>query len=132
MLKDILVFSRVLERIPPMLNEPDLEQDLLKSDTIANKAIHSNVYAQNLYAALCNNRFFYGDKQWTCSWRMAGGIVAQLVDTNENYMDYYCSGMSDKTGYIPESIVTEEISLDLMKLGWIIKSYESKYETNKK
>jgi hypothetical protein len=27
---------------------------------------------------------------------------------------------------VPESIVTDEISLDLMKLGWTIKPYEQK------
>lgn len=124
--KDISVSLKVLGRIPPMLDEPNLEKDLLSSDTIANKAIHSDIYAQNLYAALCNNRFFYGDKEWTCSWRMAGGIVAELVDTNGDYMDYYCSGISSKNGYVSEGFVTDEIKLDLMKLGWTFKPYESK------
>ena len=104
--------------------EPNLEIDILKNDTIANKAISSDIYAQNLYAALCNNRFFYNDKEWTCSWRYAGGIVADLVDKNGDYLDYYCSGMSNKNGYVAESIVTDEIRLDLMKIGWIIKPYE--------
>jgi len=102
----------------------DLEKDLYKSDTIANKAIHSSVYAQNLYAALCNNRFFYNDEQWSCSWRHAGGIVADLVDTNGDYIDYYCSGISDRNGFVTEGFVTDEIRLDLIRLGWIVKPYE--------
>lgn len=106
----------------------DLEQDLYKSDTIANKAIHSDVYAQNLYAALCNNRFFYGDEEWTCSWRHSGGIVAYLVDTNGDYMDYYCSGISDSNGFVTEGFVTDEIRSDLTKLGWVIKPYEPKLD----
>ena len=109
--------------------KPKLELDLMKSDEIANKCVHSDIYSQNLYAALCNNRFFYGDEEWTCSWRYAGGIIADLRD-NGDYMDWYCSGMSDKIGYVAESVVTEEISLDLMKLGWTIKPYESKLESN--
>jgi hypothetical protein len=32
--------------------------------------------------------------------------------------------MADKEGYVSESVVTDEISLDLMKLGWIVKPYE--------
>ena len=40
--------------------KPNLELDLMKSDYIANKCISSDVYSQNLYAALCNNRFFKG------------------------------------------------------------------------
>lgn len=111
--------------------KPDLASDLLSSETIINKCKHSTVYSQNLYAAMCNNRFFYGEHEWTCSWRVAGGIVADIRDLDiedwtrkEDYMDWYCSGMADKEGYVSEGVVTDEISLDLMKLGWIIKPYE--------
>jgi hypothetical protein len=106
--------------------KPNLEFDLFNNDTILEKCKHSLVYSQNLYAALCNNRFFYNEEEWTCSWRMSGGIVADIRDCGEDYMDWYCSGMSDKQGYVPEGVVTNEISLDLMKLGWTIKPYETK------
>ena len=108
--------------------KPNLELDLMKSDEIANKCIHSEVYSQNLYAAMCNNRFFYGDEEWTCSWRLSGGIVADLRDKGEDYMTFYCSGIGSHNGYVSESVVTEEISLDLMKLGWTIKPYEQRLE----
>jgi hypothetical protein len=111
--------------------KPDLESDLFSSETIVNKCKHSRVYSQNLYAAMCNNRFFYGEHEWTCSWRASGGIVANIRNMNiedseqkEDYIDWYCSGMADKEGYVSESVVTDEISLDLMKLGWIVKPYE--------
>ena len=107
--------------------KPSLELDLMKSDVIANKCIYSDVYSQNLYAALCNNRFFYGKEEWTCSWRYAGGIIADLRNSGD-YMDWYCSGIGDRAGYVAESVVTEEISLDLMKLGWTSKPYEPRLE----
>lgn len=107
---------------------PDLELDLTKSDEIANKCIHSDVYSQNLYAALCNNSFYYGDKEWGCSWRMSGGIVANLRDCNESYLDWYCSGMINRKGFVSEGFVTDEIRLDLMKLGWVVQSYEPRLE----
>jgi hypothetical protein len=106
--------------------KPNLELDLCKNDCIADKCKYSEIYSQNLYAALCNNKFFYGEEEWTCSWRFAGGLVADLRDCGEDYTVWYCSGTSDRTGYVPESIVTDEISLDLMKLGWTIKPYEQK------
>jgi len=106
--------------------KPNLELDLCKSDWIADKCKYSKIYSQNLYAALCNNRFFYGEEEWTCSWRFAGGLVADLRDCGEDYMAWYCSGTSNRAGYVPESVVTDEISLDLMKLGWTIKPYEQK------
>lgn len=105
--------------------KPNLELDLMKSDEIANKCIHSDVYSQNLYAALCNNCFYYRDIEWGCSWRMSGGIVADLRNKGEDYIDWYCSGMATKNGYVPEGFVTEEVSLDLMKIGWVVKPYEN-------
>ena len=75
-----------LEKLAPKLKDPE--------------------YAKALYAALCNNTF---EKQWSCSWRYAGGIVARLRDEGEDYLDYYCSS--------PEEI-TEEIREDLRLLGW--------------
>jgi hypothetical protein len=108
--------------------KPNLEADLFKSDTIVEKCKYSDIYSQNLYAAMANNRFFYNDEEWTCSWRMSGGIVADLRNEGESYLDFYCSGMIDKPGYVPEGNVTDEIRLDLMKLGWIVKPYEPKLE----
>lgn len=108
--------------------KPNLELDLMKSDDIANKCKYSDIYSQNLYAALCNNRFFYGDEEWTCSWRHSGNIVADLRNKGEDYIDWYCSGMSSKEGYVEEGFVTDEIKLDLIKLGWIVKPYEPRLE----
>ena len=106
----------------------NLESDLLNSEWITNKCKTSPIYSQNLYAALCNNRFFYGDKEWTCSWRYAGGLVAGLVGEGGDYMDYYCSGIGagHNEGFIAESVVTDEISLDLARIGWVVKPYEQK------
>jgi hypothetical protein len=64
---------------------------------------------------------------------MAGGIVADIRNTaienwtkKEDYIDYYCSGMADREGYLSESVVSDEIRQDLLKLGWTIKPYEDK------
>lgn len=100
----------------------NLEYDLRSNLEILNKARNSEVYSQNLYSALCNNRFFYSDNEWTCSWRHAGGIVADILQTGD-YIDWYCSGMADKPGYVSEGFVTDEIRLDLIKMGWIVRPY---------
>lgn len=94
----------------------NLEYDLRSNERLLAKARNSETYCKNLYSALCNNRFFYGDKEWTCSWRHAGGIVADMIQKGD-YIDWYCGG--------DEGLVTEEISLDLMMIGWIIKPYEN-------
>jgi hypothetical protein len=106
----------------------NLEKDLIDNQWIKDKCRTSKIYPQNLYAAMANNRFFYGDKEWTCSWRYAGGIVAELVGGGGDYLDYYCSGMASDhvEGFVSEGVVTGEIRLDLMKMGWEVKPYESK------
>jgi hypothetical protein len=78
---------------------------------------------------------------WSASWRGAGGIVADLRNKGEDYMDYYCSGMRgglsydgkddddyfERTGYANESQVTEEIAADLDKLGWFPVPYNDDF-----
>jgi hypothetical protein len=113
-----------------------LEQDLLKTEYVRNKCRERESYAQNLYAAMCNNLFYKNDEEWSCSWRYAGGIVAELIDKHNNtelniirdhmdYLDWYCSGIAadEHSGYVSEGVVTSEITNDLLNLGWIVKPY---------
>ena len=63
---------------------------------------------------------------WSCSWRHSGGIIADMREQGD-YIDWYCSGIGGGLGngdeegikgYVPEGVVTEEIELDLNRLGW--------------
>jgi hypothetical protein len=99
----------------------------------------SDTYAQNLYAAMCNNNFQKMDvfpilknQLWSCSWRYAGGIIADMLEKGD-YIDWYCSGIGDglgngdttgDKGYVSESVVTEEIAKDLEQLGWQVATQE--------
>jgi hypothetical protein len=123
----------------------NMEYDLLTTEWILAKARASNSYAQNMYAAMCNMRFVRRDMfpylrqdpdkdLWSASWRAAGGIVADMLGKGD-YIDWYCSGMGGlnrefdgdetneqwqkRTGYVPESVITDEIRDDLLRLGWI-------------
>jgi hypothetical protein len=107
--------------------KPSLEQELLSSISITNKCRENAIYSQNLYAALCNNRFFKDENEWTCSWRYAGGILSDMNDGND-YMDWYCSGIWGGDGHISEGIVTDEIRSDLLNIGWTIRPYEPRLE----
>ena len=117
----------------------DLEHDLWNSPEFLEKIRTRKDYAQNLYAALCNMRWqpldvipILKDEYWSCSWRSAGGMVADFRRsvTKEDYMDWYCSGIQDYSsdhadpgfsggGYVPEGIVTDEIRNDFATLGWV-------------
>ena len=73
---------------------------------------------------MCNNLFHKEGKEWSCSWRYAGGIVADIRNIEEDYLDFYCSGIgSNHEDYVGESFVTDEIREDLLKLGWTITEY---------
>lgn len=125
----------------------NMEYDLRSTKWICDKAKASESYAQNIYAAICNNEFtkndvwpILTDKRWSASWRSAGGIVANMVEEGD-YIDWYCSGIigdwSDeeyhnatkeeqerylyiKNNFVSESVVTDEVREDLLKLGWIV------------
>ena len=137
----------------PEWQENNMEYDLRSTEWICAK-VKDDKYAQNLYAALCNNDFQKNDmlpilrgQTWGCSWRHAGGIIADMKGEGD-YIDWYCSGIRgdnrvisneefqaftdeqkrhyiDVQSYVGEGHVTDEIREDLMKLGWIVLDDES-------
>ena len=107
----------------------NLEYDLRNSDYIAEKC-KVDSYSQNLYAALCNNDFMRNEmwpilkeETWGCSWRYAGGVIADILQRGD-YIDWYCSGIMSEgeyiQGYVPEGEITDEIREDLFSIGWLI------------
>ena len=61
----------------------NLDNDLMRSKYIANKCKNA-IYAQNLYASMCNNWFEKGGIKWMTSWRGSGGIVADIRNCGED------------------------------------------------
>ena len=76
-------------------------------------------YAQAFYAALCNIvwKKYDGSDCYSCSWRYAGGLIAEIRDMGEDYMDFYCSGN--------EGRVRRDILNDLGSLGWVPTLYDN-------
>ena len=78
--------------------KPNLEADIKATPWIVEKITGDKIYAQHLYAAICNNEFTRNDvwpilteQKWSCSWRYAGGLIADILREGD-YMDWYCSG----------------------------------------
>ena len=130
----------------------NMEYDLRTSELIIEKC-KDKIYAQHLYAAMCNNEFtkndvwpILRDKRWGCSWRYAGGIIADIRQEGD-YIDWYCSGIrnqedltteeynqmsrEDQERYleanasVAESFVTDEIRKDLLTIGWLVVDSEN-------
>jgi len=142
-------FEKVLEQHNHKFDDPEsrknnMEYDLLTTEWILEKVRSNKSYAQNLYAAMCNNDFIKmevipilrqdPDKDfWHASWRYAGGIIADMRQEGD-YIDWYCSGISGgdepdvyaeghdlkRKGYMPEGCITDEIRNDLQQLGWAV------------
>ena len=128
----------------PVWQKNNLEYDLRSTDWILEKVRASESYAQNLYAAMCNMRWcnikgndpsvtmdILKNELWSCSWRSAGGIVADMREQGD-YIDWYCSGIRNENwsadeddfkrnelNYVAEGNIAEEIAEDLKKLGWV-------------
>ena len=141
------MFEKILEQEEHKFDDPksrenNMEYDLLTTDWMLEKVRSNEAYAQNLYAAMCNNEFtkremwpILKDQRWSCSWRYAGGIIADMRQEGD-YIDWYCSGIRnvvddeevnkqwDERNFVSEQTVTEEIEQDLYRLGWIVAEYK--------
>jgi len=125
--------------LDPEWQQNNMEYDMRVCEWMLAKVRERDGYAQNLYAAICNNDFIKLDvvpilrqdpdkDYWSASWRSAGGIVANMRQEGD-YIDWYCSGIGDGLGngdttgikgYVPEGKITDEIRNDLQQLGWAV------------
>lgn len=152
----IELYQSFAKRDEDNINDPEwqknnLEYDLRTTDWILEKVRNSEVYAQNLYAAMCNTDFTKNDvwpiiagETWSCSWRSAGGIIANMRQEGD-YIDWYLSGIRNyaemdddqfqaltskqqerylaSKKFVAEGEVTDEVREDLLTLGWLVKEY---------
>lgn len=140
--------QRKLQEQEESWREHNMEYDLRTSQYMCEKVRSNDYYAQNLYAAMCNNEFTKLDvmpilenRAWGCSWRYSGGIVADMMGSGD-YIDWYCSGIRNdiddtvKEGwsdeerqrynnqyqhYVGEGCITAEIRADLEQIGWVVR-----------
>ena len=132
--------------VDPEWQKNNLEYDLRSTGWILEKVRGDEVYAQHVYAAMCNTEWqqtepwpILKNESWSCSWRHAGGIVADMREEGD-YIDWYCSGMRPDTeiidsvvdntdedvlaklkaaqAVVPEGVVTDEVREDFLTLGW--------------
>jgi hypothetical protein len=80
--------------------------------------LRSELFATVLYSALCNTTWLHKatGTPWHCSWRSAGGLVANLR-CEGNYLDWYCS--------MGEGLVDEQVLDEIGALGWELAAADS-------
>jgi hypothetical protein len=116
-----------MEKYKNLAQTKELFVQKIEDSPLLNKFSNYN-FSQNFYAALCNtvwvdsnnNEFFF-------SWRGAGNLVSSIrnrfFETNEDYLDFYCSGIKPDynsqldSNFVEEGFVTPEVSEFMESLG---------------
>ncbi|MGH2876473.1 MAG: hypothetical protein ACRDLV_09500 [Solirubrobacteraceae bacterium] len=87
-----------------------LEADLV---ALAGRLRADDAFADELYCALCNADWEHDDgSEWHGSWRYAAGLVADLRELDECYLDFYCSPRC------AEGTISERVAVAMAQLGW--------------
>lgn len=98
--------GKLMEQIDPLERDFEKDWEAALGDKI--KADHD--FAVKAYSALCNVNWEHEDgSRFSCTWRSAGGIIAEIYDGGD-YLDFYCSG--------GEGNVDGEIEEAMDRLGW--------------
>jgi len=113
--------------ILPSNLEVEMERDAIVVTYLKDRDV-----AVQFYSALCNMRWrkmsvLSEDERiidklkgvnsdiWSCSWRYAGGIIADIrnkhYNTKEDYMNFYCSGN--------EGEVADIVKECFERMGWV-------------
>lgn len=119
----------------PENSKPDMQKDMQNSENFK-QLVQDSSFAQALYAAMCNKIWKFKDSpyRWSCSWRSAGSIVADLRNQGEYYLDWYCSGITNEDENVDnntddhaeqkEGTVRSDIAEQLNELGWRVITQE--------
>lgn len=113
---DITLTTGLIVRVDEENNKFEFVQDDYDMEADMNNCqelkilVGNHDMATELYRALCNVDWYKNGIRWSCSWRYAGGIVADLRNVGEDYLDFYCSG--------DEGLVNPTIQETLAKIGW--------------
>lgn len=104
----------------------EMKEDKIVIDYLADLSI-----ATDFYRALCNVDWFIkeeiaddekiirklkgeGPEYWSCTWRTAGGYVAEIrnlyYNKSEDYIDFYCAG--------DEGTVSDLVRECFDRMGW--------------
>lgn len=107
----------------------------MEHDPIIIALISDIEIAKDFYRALCNMQWLANpigpddevivsrlkgeDNLWSCSWRSAGGIIADIrtkhYNVRENYLTYYCSG--------DEGMISDTVKECFYRMGWTPKEW---------
>lgn len=78
---------------------------------VLGQQMNDDDFARRVYASLCNIDWVHENgTEYSCTWRYAGGLVAEIRDRDEDYMDFYCTGN--------EGVIDAEVADAMEAHGW--------------
>lgn len=98
----------------------EFEKELADSPKIR-ELVQNKDFAAKLYCSLENQSWWKDGQEYHCSFRHAGGLVADLRDCGEDYLHWYCSGLVgdyDSVNTYTMATVYPEVEAALAELGW--------------
>ena len=95
-----------------------IHNDIKNADFLVKKIRDNSIYAQNLYAGLCNNEFVKNGNESGDTFRGNASFLAELCDL-DYYQLYWSGGSSiENKEYKKWGELTSEVEKDLLKIGW--------------
>lgn len=111
-------FSVPRERKKDLILDDSLEH-AIKADPTFLARIKDVGFARVVYAALCNREWITkAGQRWSCTWRYAGGLVAEIRAEGEDYLDFYVGFGDDEWMPADASGLEAEFLAILGRLGW--------------
>lgn len=76
------------------LSKHDKSFEKIITNKLGSRMKRSKKFSNNVYACLCNIIWYNSSTNdiYSCSWRYAGGLVAEIRNIGEDYLDFYCTG----------------------------------------
>jgi hypothetical protein len=101
-----------------MHGRKSIHEDIRNTDFLVKKIRDNSIYAQNLYAGLCNNGFIKNGEDDGNSFRENAVFLEELCDL-DYYQLYWSGGSSvENKEYKKWGELTSEVEQDLLKIGW--------------
>jgi hypothetical protein len=86
----------------------NFEQDL--TELLGERMREDSAFACRVYGSLGNVEWQHAQATYSCSFRYAGELIAEMRDQGEDYLDFYCSS--------PAGVVDSDVRAALGARGW--------------
>lgn len=101
----------------------------LKKDEEFLALLKDEGFACAAYESFCNQVYINEKRErFSCSWRYAGRIVAEMRDEGEDYLDYYLGDYIERSGLDQVPLHRNKVQEVYNRLGWRLLTIEDQVQ----